>query len=510
MKTSISAWFDDSFSESAGKRAVSFFRGTQCETELTYDQLKTDSAKLAGYLSEYGLEKGDRIAFLMEKSVFFIVAYLAVLKAGYIAVPLNPGFKTNELEYLINDSDPELIFVDDDKKNNIKKAGFKNKLIEIKNDLPYSSIEFFSSFDSDFTGPEILQHDPALIIYTSGTTGNPKGAVLTHSNLINDALNIIKIWQISEQDVLCHALPLFHIHGLCFALNTCFICSSFIVMLDSFNLNSLVSRLSEKDSFYQCSIFMAVPAMYTKLMDLIEDRKIDFSHIRLLTSGSAPLPEKEFVRIKKIFGKEPVEREGMSETGMNFSNPLKGIKKPGSIGLPLPGVQVKIVNHETYEDVEEDQVGEIFLKSPSIIKEYWKKPDETRAAFHCGWFKTGDLGKRDSDGYYYLTDRLKHIIITGGENVSAKQVEDVINSIDGVKEAAVVGIPDRTWGETVAALVQKVPGSDLTDSEIKKICRQNLHTWKCPKIIGFTDQIPKNTMGKVLKDKIKLYFIKKV
>ncbi len=506
MKNSISRWFDDSFSESAGKKAVSFFRGMQLETQLTYKDLKEDYTRLSAYFSELGLKKGDRIVFLIEKSVFFIIAYLAALKSGCIAVPLNPGFKTDELEYLISDSDPELILVDEDKKHRIQEAGYKNTIIAIEKDQPYEKIDFFLSSDLKFKGTEIMQHDPALIIYTSGTTGNPKGAVLTHANLVSDAMNIIRIWQISEYDVLCHVLPLFHIHGLCFALNTCLLASSSIVMLDRFDPETLTPRLLEKDSLHQCTIFMAVPVMYTKLMDYIGDRKPDFSHLRLLTSGSAPLPEKEFRRITHVFGKEPVEREGMSETGMNFSNPVNGRKKPGSIGIPLPHVQVRIVNPETCEGVKQGETGEIFLKSPSITGEYLNKPDQTRAAFHKGWFRTGDLGKKDSDGYYYLTDRLKHIIITGGENVSAKQVEDVICSIDGVKEACVVGIPDRIWGEAVAALVQKDPGSDLTDSAIKEICTQKLHDWKCPKQICFTDQIPRNTMGKVLKEKVKLYF----
>ena len=207
-----------------------------------------------------------------------------------------------------------------------------------------------------------------------------------------------------------------------------------------------------------------------------------------------------------MFGKEPVEREGMSETGMNFSNPLNGEKKPGSIGIPLPGVSVRIVNPDTQEKVQPGTVGEIQLKSPCITKTYWQKPVETEETFTKGWFKTGDLGKIDKDGYYFLTDRIKHLIISGGENISAKEVELVINGIKGVLESCVVGIPDEIWGEKAVALVQKSEGFELEESKIKSICKEKLHDWKCPKTILFTDHIPKNTMGKVLKEKVKLLF----
>jgi len=251
---------------------------------------------------------------------------------------------------------------------------------------------------------------------------------------------------------------------------------------------------------------MAVPAMYTLLLDAMEDRSRDFSHIRLLTSGSAPLLVKEFHRIERLLGRQPVEREGMSETGMNFSNPLKGERKPGSIGLPLPDLSIRIVNPDTFADVSPGENGEIWLKSPSITPGYWRKPKETKENFEDGWFRTGDLGNVDEDGYYYLTDRIKHIIITGGENVSAKEVETVINRLDNVVESAVVGIPDPKWGEKVVAVVVTEKGCDLDPNTIKTFCKEHLHDWKCPKEIIFVEEIPRNTMGKVLKDKVKRIF----
>jgi malonyl-CoA/methylmalonyl-CoA synthetase len=324
--------------------------------------------------------------------------------------------------------------------------------------------------------------------------------------LVCDAQNIIKTWEIGPVDVVCHALPLFHVHGLCFALHTALLAGAGIVMLDSFNSETVAAVLADKQRRMICSLFMAVPAMYTKLMDVVEAKHYNVDHIRLWTSGSAPLLVKDFQRITHILGKQPVEREGMSETGMNFSNPLHGERKPGSIGLPLPGVQARLVDPKTFADVPQGQVGEIWLKSASITPGYWRKPTETSETFEQGWFRTGDLGRVDSDGYYYLTDRIKHIIITGGENVSAKEVENVINSVEGVAEAAVVGIPDEKWGEKVVAAVAAKPGHALSTDALRQICKKELHNWKCPKQIMHVDAIPKNTMGKVLKDAVKALF----
>ncbi|MGD9368717.1 MAG: AMP-binding protein, partial [Desulfobacteraceae bacterium] len=264
--------------------------------------------------------------------------------------------------------------------------------------------------------------------------------------------------------------------------------------------------LSRQTGGNRCTVFMAVPAMYTKLMDFIGDQKLDFNHMRLFTSGSAPLLVKESERIARVFGREPVEREGMSETGMNFSNPLKGKRIPGSIGIPLPGLHVRIVDPHTFADVAAGEVGELWLKSNAITPGYWRKPKETADTFIDGWFRTGDLGKVDANGYYYLTDRIKHIIISGGENISAKEVETVIDQIDGIDESVVVGEPDDKWGEKVVAAVTLKPGADVGEDEIKAYCKAHLHDWKCPKEVKFLKQIPRNTMGKILKEEVKKLF----
>jgi len=353
---------------------------------------------------------------------------------------------------------------------------------------------------------EIGPEDTGLIIYTSGTTGKPKGAILTQKNLVRDARNVIEIWEITESDVLCHALPLFHIHGLCFALHTALMAGSHVLMLNEFSPEKVLEVLAKKEGEYTCTLFMAVPSMYGKLMDYVGDKVLDFEHIRLWTSGSAPLLPRDFERTKRVFGKEPVEREGMSETGMNFSNPLRGVRKPGSIGLPLPDVQVRIVDPKTLVDVPLGQTGEIWLKGPNVTPGYWGKPEETARTFEKGWLRTGDLGRVDEDGYYYLTDRIKHIIISGGENISPQEVETVINQFEGVVESSVVGIPDEKWGERVVAAVVTTPSSRIRPQEIQQHCKEHLHNWKCPKEIVFLKGLPKNRMGKVLKEEVREFF----
>jgi malonyl-CoA/methylmalonyl-CoA synthetase len=327
--------------------------------------------------------------------------------------------------------------------------------------------------------------------------------------MVHDARNVIGIWEISESDALCHALPLFHVHGLCFALHTALLSGSHVFLLDAFSPESVMNILEKGDGRDACTVFMAVPSMYARLMDLMEKRKPDLRHIRLWTSGSAPLLPKDFQRIKTLVGKEPVEREGMSETGMNFSNPLRGTRKAGSIGLPFPGLEVRIVHPDTLNDVKRGETGEIWLKSASITPGYWRKPEETAKTFVEGWFRTGDLGRVDEEGYYYLTDRLKHIIISGGENISPKEVEGVINRLEGIRESAVVGIPDEKWGEKVVAAVVAKQGLLLEPQDVMSFCKKHLHSWKCPKEVRFLDALPRNTMGKVLKEEVGKFFVER-
>jgi malonyl-CoA/methylmalonyl-CoA synthetase len=505
-KRALKDYFTESAATYKEKTAITFFRGPSVETEISYTELNRDSNRMAHMFLEKGVQKGDRVIFFMPKCLLFVIAHIALQKIGAIAVPLNPGFKKSEMSYFIGDASAKLVLTGSEQAATITEIDPELHKIVIQTELPYQEIDFFRSFPDTLPETVVGPNDPGLIIYTSGTTGKPKGAVLTNRNLVYDATNIIHIWEITDSDVLCHALPLFHVHGLCFALHTALIGGSHVLLLDQFSVETVVDRLAQNKGPYVCTVFMAVPPMYGKMMDYVGEKDFDFGHMRLWTSGSAPLLVKDFERIKKTFGKEPVEREGMTETGMNFSNPVRGVRKPGSIGVPFPGLEVKIVDLKTFEDVEPGQEGEIWLKGPAVTSGYWQKPDETASAFEKGWFRSGDLGKVDEDGYYYLTDRCKHIIISGGENISPKEIEGVINQLDEVLESSVVGIPDKTWGEKVVAAVVTKAESGIKAGEIQTYCKKHLHNWKCPKEIAFLKELPKNTMGKVLKEDVKKIF----
>ncbi len=503
---SIANILKKSFKRYNQETAISFLRGNKIETRVSFSDLDLNSNKLANLFLAKGVKKSDNVVLLLHKSLILIVVYIALQKIGAVCVPLNPGFKKSELTYLLNDATPSLIIIEPDQAGMINEIDFNLNCMEIDTRVPFQEVVFFQSGSPELKKVSPNNDDPALIIYTSGTTGEPKGAVLTQKNLVSDAENIINIWEISDSDTLCHALPLFHVHGLCFALHTALISGAHIVLLDKFIPETVVDILKENKKDLSCSVFMGVPAMYSKIMDTLKDQRLCFDHMRLWTSGSAPLPIKAFQEIRQTFGKEPVEREGMSETGMNFSNPLHNDKKPGSIGIPLPGLEVRIVDPDTSLAVAPGEVGEFWLKSDSITPGYWKKPKETAKAFEQGWFKTGDLGREDRDGYYYLTDRLKNIIITGGENVSPNEIEAVINTIDEVVESSVIGIFDKKWGEKIVAAVVKTPGSGNISNAVKTICKEHLHDWKCPKEILFIEKLPRNTMGKILKADIENYF----
>jgi malonyl-CoA/methylmalonyl-CoA synthetase len=489
------------------KKAITFLRNGVVETEVSYLDLDRDANRLAHAFLEKGLTKGGRIVFFIEKSLFLVVAHLAAQKIGAIGVPLNPGFKKSEMTYLLGDAEAALAITAPGQKPLLNEIDPHLGTMVVDPQRPYQETRFFESFPSEAPRTGAGPEDPGLIIYTSGTTGNPKGAVLTQRNLVHDARNVVKIWEISDQDSLCHVLPLFHIHGLSFALHSALMTGAHVVMLDSFTPEVVTRVLSNKEGKNVCSIFMAVPSIYAKLMDYMGSKKLDFRHMRLWTSGSAPLLAKDFDRIKATFGQEPVEREGMTETGMNFSNPVRGRRKAGAIGIPLPQLQVRIVDPDTFQDVITGQTGEIWLKGPSVSPGYWRKPDETAKTFADGWFRTGDLGKVDEEGYYYLTDRIKHIIISGGENISPKEVEAVINQCEGVAESSVVGIPDEKWGEKVVAAVVLKPGAHIEAQDLQIYCREHLHNWKCPKDVVFIRELPRNTMGKVLKEGVKRLFV---
>jgi malonyl-CoA/methylmalonyl-CoA synthetase len=507
MDETFAHLFDQTALRLNGKQAILFLRKGKLESQVTYSSLHQISNRVANGLIEMGLKKGERGILFMPKNVEQVVFHLAIQKVGAISVILNPGFKKDEMEYFLKDTDAYMVIVGKKEEVLFRSIDGKRLILSIDTESPFTEEKLFPEYSSQILPAGARSDDPAILIYTSGTTGQPKGAILTQQNLVQDAKNIVHIWKMTEKDVLCHALPLFHVHGLCFALHTALMTGAKIVMCDEFSPETVIDILSLLKGDLACTMFMGVPTMYLRMIGSLEGESRDFSHLRLLASGSAPLLPKDFEKIKNVFGKEPVEREGMSETGMNFSNPLQGVKKPGSIGLPLPNVEARIVNPETFQDLKTSDVGEIWLKGPNVTPGYWRKPKETEAVFVNGWFRTGDLGKKDEEGYYYITDRLKHIIISGGENISPKELESVINQHPKVLECCVVGIPDEKWGEKVVAAVVLKPRITLTTKEVQDHCKQHLLDWKCPKEVFFLGELPRNKMGKVMKEEVVKFFL---
>ncbi len=507
MFETLANLFDQTALRLGEKEAILFVKKGRLESRITYSSLKEISDRVTNGLMEMGLKKGDRVILFMPKSIEQVVIHIGIQKVGAISVMLNPGFKRDEMDYFLKDTDAKIAIVGKREEALIRSVDERRPILSVETETPFTERKLFPSSPSQILHGEGSSDDPAVLIYTSGTTGQPKGAILTQRNLIQDAKNIIQIWEMTETDVLCHALPLFHVHGLCFALHTSLIAGSKIVMMDEFSSENVIDILSRPRGELACTMFMGVPTMYVKMIEKMEGKRRDFHHIRLLTSGSAPLLPKDFERIKEVFGKEPVEREGMSETGMNFSNPLRGMKKAGSIGLPLPNVEVRIVSPETFEDLKSGEVGEIWLKGPNVTPGYWEKPQETEAAFVNGWFRTGDLGKKDEDGYYYITDRLKHVIISGGENISPKEIESVLDRHQKILESCVIGVPDKKWGEKVVAAIVLKLGATLTVKEIGDYCKDHLLDWKCPKEVFFLEELPRNRMGKVMKEEVAKRFI---
>ena len=322
-KETLRGCFKETALDCGEGRAVTFFREDRVETVISYRELDQKANRLANTFLDLGVRKGDRVVFYLEKCLLFIAAHLAVQKIGAVSVPLNPGFKKSEMAYLLHDAEAKMVLTGEAQEAVIRdvEPGLKRMVVDTRK--PFQALEFFLAAPDEIPPIEVGPDDPGLIIYTSGTTGKPKGAVLTQKNLVRDARNIIKIWEVRDSDVLCHALPLFHVHGLCFALHTALIAGSRVLLLDQFSPQRVIRMLAKKTGDHVCTAFMAVPSMYGRMMDAVAEEVFDFSHVRLWTSGSAPLLPGDFKRIKRIFGKEPVEREGMSETGMNFSNPLR-------------------------------------------------------------------------------------------------------------------------------------------------------------------------------------------
>ena len=337
-----------------------------------------------------------------------------------------------------------------------------------------------------------------MLCYTSGTTGKPKGAMITHRNLITNALALQKVWKWTENDILLNVLPMFHIHGLCVALHGALNACSKVIIHEKFDPRNSLETIEKE----RCTMFMAVPTIYYRLLNVWPELKTNLSSMRLFISGSAPLSEELFERFYSATGFPILERYGMTETQIIASNPYEPEKRiPKSVGYPLPGIQIRLIS-ESGVDVKPGEIGELLVKGENVFKGYWQMPEKTKDSFLGDWFRTGDLGYQDEkDGMrLYLVGRSKELIISGGYNVYPKEVEDVLNQHDSVQESAVLGISDQEYGEkVVAAVVLKEKQPLISDEILIAFCKEKLASYKCPKKIIFLDELPRNALGKIQK-----------
>ncbi len=490
--------FEKTFKERGEKTAVALGGRS-----FTFAELDSISTRLVHGLVKMGLAPGDRVALRLPKCIEFILCYLANLKLGAITIPLNPAYPQGELTYFLSDSGARMLVTDFASQSivEIMRSSLPDLHDVLYPDHPEEGLlKKVGGFSAEPFETDASPEDTALICYTSGTTGRPKGAMLSHKNLASNISSLMKAWGWTEEDRFLHALPLFHMHGLGVGLHGTLATGCYALMHEKFDPEAVISTLDRE----KMTLFMGVPTFYHRLLGLPSDKKYDLSSMRLFISGSAPLREETFRGFQKRFGHTILERYGMTETCMNISNPLQGERRPGTIGFPLPGVEARVCDPETDEPLPSGEVGEIQLRGPNVFSGYWQKPRETENSFTPdGWLHTGDLGMRDDDGYYSILGRGKDLIISGGLNVYPKEVERVIDEHPAVAESAVVGVPDPDLGEKVVAYVVCTPGDSVENNEIISFCGEFLAGYKKPKSVVFVDELPRNAMGKVLKQELK-------
>ena len=471
----------------------------------TYRDVDEVSARFANALVALGVVPGDRVAVQVEKSIEALMLYLGTVRAGAVFLPLNTAYTAAEIEYFLGDAEPRVFVCDPARSAELApsadKAGAKLETLGVWSShatsagtLSDRALAAPASFDTIARAED----DLAAILYTSGTTGRSKGAMLTQRNLQSNALALIETWRFTKNDVLLHALPIFHTHGLFVATNVVLFSGASMILLPRFDINEMFRHLP------RATTMMGVPTFYTRML---QDQRLTpeaTSHMRLFISGSAPLLAETHREWKARTGHAILERYGMTETNMLTSNPYSGERVAGSVGLPLPGVEVRIADPETGTLLATGEVGMIEVRGPNVFKGYWRMPEKTAAEFRPdGFFITGDLGRIDANGYVSIVGRGKDLVITGGYNVYPKEVEAEIDEIDGVVESAVIGVPHPDFGEAVTAVVVKAGGATVDEAKVIKLLEGRLAKFKCPKRVIFVDALPRNSMSKVLKNELR-------
>ena len=490
------------FQENFPDDLESQFLVTSKGRQVSYLELNDASARIANYLLELGASPGERVTVQVEKSVESIFLYLACLRSGLVYHPLNTAYKSSELSFFIENAEPTIVICSteavDTYRSIVSKEGIK-AFLTLDSDGSGTLMQEAARFSSNCETRQSKGSETAALLYSSGTTGQPKGIVLSHDNLLKNGETLVNTWAFSSSDQLLHMLPIYHVHGLFVGLNTILLSGASMVWCEGFNAEEAIENLPN------CTVMMGVPTYYTRLLSNSKLKKECCSNMRLFISGSAPLLKETFVNFQDKTGHTILERYGMTETGMNTSNPLDGERRAGTVGLPLSGVTVRVVDGSG-EEMTMNETGDIQIKGPNVFSGYWRMPDKSAEDFtEDGFFNTGDKGSIDSDGYLSIVGREKDMIITGGLNVYPREIELIIDEINGVKESAVVGVADLDFGEAVIAVIVS-DGSILDEEKIISLCKAQLANFKIPKRIYFIKDLPRNAMGKIQKNLLRERF----
>lgn len=466
-------------------------------SHISYGDLVARAGQAANHLVSRGVKPGDRVAVQVEKSVEALVLYLATVRAGAVFLPLNTAYTLNELEYFISDAEPSLIVCDPAKADGIAPIAAKvgANIDTLGSNGKGSLSDGAVKAKPDFATVSRADDDLAAILYTSGTTGRSKGAMLTHDNLASNSHSLVSFWRFTSDDILIHALPIYHTHGLFVASNVTLFARATMIFLNKFDPEQVIGLMQ------RATVLMGVPTFYTRLLQSKTLTKDTTKHMRLFISGSAPLLADTHREWSARTGHAVLERYGMTETNMNTSNPYDGDRVPGAVGFPLPGVSVRVTDPESGTPIKPDEIGMIEVKGPNVFKGYWRMPEKTAAEFRQdGFFITGDLGKIDSKGYVHIVGRGKDLVISGGFNVYPKEVESEIDAIPGVFESAVIGLAHADFGEGVTAVVVTDKKTALDEAGVLRALDGRLAKFKMPKRVIFVDDLPRNAMGKVQKN----------
>ncbi|QWG23676.1 malonyl-CoA synthase [Bradyrhizobium sediminis] len=464
---------------------------------ISYGDLVARAGQMANVLVSRGVKPGDRVAAQTEKSVPGLVLYLATVRAGAVYLPLNTAYTLNELEYFITDAEPSLVVCDPSRSEGIGAIAAKvgARVETLGADGKGSLTDAAATAKPDFETVARANDDLAAILYTSGTTGRSKGAMLTHDNLASNSLSLVDYWRFTDKDVLIHALPIYHTHGLFVASNVTLFARASMIFLPKFDPDLIIKLMA------RATVLMGVPTFYTRLLQSPDLTREATSHMRLFISGSAPLLADTHREWSGRTGHAVLERYGMTETNMNTSNPYDGERVPGAVGHPLPGVSVRVTDPETGKELAPETIGMIEVKGPNVFKGYWRMPEKTKAEFRDdGFFITGDLGKIDGKGYVHIVGRGKDLVISGGFNVYPKEIESEIDAMPGVIESAVIGVPHADFGEVVTAVLVCDKGAKVDEASVLKALDGRLAKFKMPKRVIVVEELPRNAMGKVQKN----------